>query len=219
MESRQEGVIFSGRRTPPPMPSPLAPDSLLSRDTVSHARLLLGKRLVHDADGGRRSGFITEVEAYDGEEDQACHARKGRTERNKVMYEAAGVWYVYLCYGMHEMLNLVTGPEGYPAAVLIRGVDDIFGPGRVTRQLGIGRALNGSPCAPGPGRLWVEDAGIVVSEDRIQASPRVGVDYAGPKWAAMPWRFRLLPEAPAAAARAASEAAARRGSPKSLRAR
>ena len=80
--------------------------------------------------------MITEVEAYDGERDRTCHARFGRTPRSEVLYGAGGVWYVYLCYGVHEMLNLVVGPAGWPAAVLIRGVDGITGPGRLTRALG-----------------------------------------------------------------------------------
>jgi DNA-3-methyladenine glycosylase len=159
-----------------------------SRDTVSLARGLLGKFLVCEVAEGRREAMITEVEVYDGEADKACHARNGRTPRNGVMYEHGGVWYVYLCYGMHELLNLVTGPEDYPAAVLIRGVDDIRGPGRVTKHMGITRRFNGLDASQ-QGGLWVEDRGIVVPDHTIKAGPRVGVDYAGPKWAAMPWRF------------------------------
>jgi DNA-3-methyladenine glycosylase len=118
------------------------------RNTVALARGLLGRRLVRARPDGRREAWrITEVEAYHGESDLACHASKGRTPRTEVLYGRSGVWYVYLCYGIHEMLNLVVGPPGHPAAILIRGVEGISGPGRVTRALGIGRALNGRPAA------------------------------------------------------------------------
>ena len=136
--------------------------------------------------------MICEVEVYDSERDLACHASKGRTKRTEVMYRAGGVWYVYLCYGMHEMLNLVTGPENYPAAILIRGVVGISGPGRLTKQLKIGRTLNGVKAEPASG-LHVEDHGIKVPRNMIIAGPRIGVDYAGPVWAAKPWRFWIEP--------------------------
>lgn len=162
-----------------------------SPDTVANARALLGKFLVRRFDdGGEMVRAITEVEAYDGEKDLACHACRGRTKRTKVMYGAGGVWYVYLCYGIHEMLNLVTGPEGYPAAVLIRGVEGLTGPGRLTKGLGIGRALNEQMAAPGTG-LWIEDRGRVVRPQEVQVTPRIGVDYAGPVWSQMPWRLVL----------------------------
>ncbi len=106
------------------------------------------------------------------------------------MFAPGGVWYVYLCYGMHEMLNLVTGPADWPAAVLIRGVENINGPGRLTRAFGIGRSLNARPAAPASG-LWLEDDGLVVPRRAIRSGPRVGVAYAGPVWAAKPWRFVL----------------------------
>lgn len=145
-----------------------------------------------------RRARITETEAYHGPDDRACHASKGRTARTEVMFGPAGRWYVYLCYGIHEMLNLVTGPEGWPAAVLIRGVEGLSGPGRVTRALGIGRALNGTRAdvdgAAGVA-AWIESAteaeGPVPAAD-IVAGPRVGVDYAGLQWAAQPWRFRWM---------------------------
>jgi DNA-3-methyladenine glycosylase len=141
--------------------------------------------------------MICEVEAYDGERDLACHARNGRTKRTEVMYRAGGVWYVYLCYGVHEMLNVVTGPAGHPAAVLIRGVVGISGPGRLTKKMKIGRALNGAPAARGSG-LHLEDHGLKVPRRLIVAGPRVGVAYAGPVWARKPWRFRFDPAALAA---------------------
>jgi len=160
---------------------------------VALARGLLGKHLVRRRRSGRvEAHLITEVEAYDGESDRASHASRGRTRRTEVLYARGGVWYVYLCYGVHEMLNLVVGPPEHPAAVLIRGVAGIAGPGRVTRALGIGRALNGRPVSRKSG-LWIEDRGVRVPRRAVRASPRVGVDYAGPVWAAKPWRFRWEP--------------------------
>ncbi len=164
--------------------------ALRSRRTAAIARSLIGKFLVRSTPRGPVAGMITDVEAYDGERDQACHARRGRTARNAVMYGPGGVWYVYLCYGMHEMLNLVTGPRGHPAAVLIRGVEGARGPGRLTKAFAVDRRLNGAGCAPASG-LWIEDRGVRVPRGAITAAPRIGVDYAGPVWAGKPWRFVL----------------------------
>lgn len=163
-----------------------------SRDTVKLARELLGCRLVvRGADGAERRLRITETEAYDGPRDLACHASKGRTSRTEVMFGPPGRWYVYLCYGIHEMLNLVTGPTDWPAAILIRGVEGITGPGRVTRLCGVTRGLNASPAGPAAG-LWIETADVPVLPREVLAGPRVGVDYAGAEWAAKPWRFRWM---------------------------
>ena len=171
----------------------LPPGTWGGRDTPRLARALLGKFLVRTrADGRVEAQMITEVEAYDGERDGASHAHRGRTPRNEPMYRAGGCWYVYFVYGMHEMLNLVTGPEGWPAAVLIRGLGRVNGPGRLTRALGIGRALNGAPALPVSG-LHVEDRGVRLPRSWIEATPRIGVGYAGPEWAAKPWRFRFDP--------------------------
>ena len=161
------------------------------RATLAHARNLLGKFLVRPVGVAR---MITEVEAYDGERDLACHARVGRTRRTEVLYGAGGVWYVYLCYGVHEMLNLVVGPRDWPAAVLIRGVEGASGPGRVTRALGIDRRLNGAAVRSASG-LWIEDCGVKVPRRLVQVTPRIGVDYAGPVWAKKPWRFSFDPAA------------------------
>ena len=164
------------------------------KNTVAIARQLIGKVLVRGEPGRPRTRhIITETEAYHSERDLACHASKGRTPRTDVLYRTAGVWYVYLCYGIHEMLNLVVGPEGFPAAILIRGVHDVTGPGRVTKSLGIGRRLNGLPCEPASG-LWLEDDGFSLRREWISATPRIGVDYAGQVWSAKPWRFVLAPE-------------------------
>lgn len=171
---------------------------LRRKNTVALARWLIDKTLARRLpDGSVRRAIITETEAYHGETDLACHASKGRTARTDVMYRAGGVWYVYLCYGVHEMLNIVTGPADFPAAVLIRGVHGISGPGRLTKALAITRALNGvSACdASEHAQLWLEETPATerrragVSGKRIQATARIGVDYAGPVWSAKPWRF------------------------------
>lgn len=166
-----------------------------SRDTVAIARSLLGCKLVVQVGDAVRSLAITEVEAYNGPEDRACHASRGRTARTSVLFGPPGHWYVYLCYGIHEMLNLVTGPEGYPAAVLIRGLDGLVGPGRVTKGLGIDRRFNAQPALPATG-LWIERGARAPEDSAILATPRIGVDYAGVEWAAKPWRFVLQPPAP-----------------------
>ncbi len=170
-------------------------EELSARGTVATAKWLLGKYLSRRRDDcAVESRMITEVEAYDGERDQACHARAGRTTRTDVMYGPGGVWYVYLCYGIHEMLNLVVGPAGWPAAVLVRGVEGIRGPGRVTKQLGIDRRLNAAPAVPASG-LWLEDRGVVVPRKAIEVTARIGVDYAGDVWSMKPWRFVLADSA------------------------
>ncbi len=165
--------------------------SLQTRQTVAIARDLLGKLLVRRwPDGTVTRHRITEVEAYHGESDLACHASKGRTRRTEVIYGRGGVWYVYLCYGIHEMLNLVTGPADHPAAVLIRGVEGSIGPGRLTKRLQIDRKLNGTSATPASG-LWIEDDGFKLPRRSVQVSARIGVDYAGPVWSLKPWRFHF----------------------------
>lgn len=167
-----------------------------TKDAVAFAPWLLGKVLVRTHTNGEETRhIITEVEAYNGEKDLASHASKGRTARTDVMHRPGGIWYVYLCYGIHEMLNLVVGPTDFPAAILIRGVHDSVGPGRLTKLLGIGRSLNGMAAEPASG-LHIEDDGIFVAKKWIHVTPRVGVDYAGPIWAAKPWRFTLDPRWP-----------------------
>jgi DNA-3-methyladenine glycosylase len=158
-----------------------------TRDVQIVAKELLGKSLcVAQGDGGVVRSVITETEAYDGEQDLACHARNGKTERNSVMYMQGGVWYVYLCYGMHWMVNVVTGENGYPAAVLIRGTLTFQGPGRLSNGLQIDGSLNGRKIARSS-LLWIEERGEKV--ERIFSGPRIGVDFAGPKWRNIPYRF------------------------------
>ena len=173
----------------------LSPDVWQSKKTVVLARALIGKHLVRRwPDGREEARTIVETEAYHGESDQACHARAGRTRRTEVMYGPGGVWYVYLCYGIHEMLNLVVGPADFPAAILIRGVEGAIGPGRVTKALGIDRRLNATPATSEASGLWIEDRGVKVPRTKIRATPRIGIDYAGPIWAGKHWRFTLVQE-------------------------
>ena len=159
-----------------------------SRDTLMLARGLLGKYLVIRSADRELSHMITEVEAYDGPEDLACHASKGRTLRTEPLFGSPGFWYVYLCYGMHEMLNLVTGPVDYPAAILIRGLDAVSGPGRLTKRLGVGRRFNAMPASTKTG-MWLVDRGRPIEEASVRTTPRIGVDYAGEDWANRPYRF------------------------------
>jgi DNA-3-methyladenine glycosylase len=166
-----------------------------SKRTVSLARGLLGKYLVRRLPDGRTDArMIVETEAYCGETDLASHARAGRTKRTEVMYGEGGIWYVYLCYGIHEMLNLVVGPQDWPQAILIRGVEGAIGPGRVTKALNIDRQLNAKPAAPESG-LWLEDRGFRVPRAQVKTTPRIGVDYAGPIWSEKHWRFTFTPRA------------------------
>ena len=144
-------------------------------------------------DGSIERWPICEVEAYDGPEDKACHAHRGKTPRNAVMFGPAGVWYVYLCYGVHNLLNIVTGPEDFPAAVLIRGAGNVYGPGRVTKAIGIDCEQNQKPSTPNTG-LWLESSGISLPESAIEATTRIGIDYAGPEWAGKPYRFWVPPK-------------------------
>lgn len=132
--------------------------------------------------------MITEVEVYDGFHDTASHAAKGETTRTRVMFGHPGVWYVYLVYGMYDMLNIVTCEHGYPAAILIRGVVGSPGPGKLTRLLHITRSMNNKSAEKKSG-LWIEDRGVVVKKNNIVRAPRIGVHYAGAKWAEAPLRF------------------------------
>lgn len=177
-------------------------------ETAVVARNLLGKFLVRPGTGSPKGMMITETEAYDGPRDKACHASGSassphgrRTKRTEVMFQEGGRYYVYLCYGMYWMLNIVTGPEEYPAAVLIRGVravdnalpdSALNGPGKLTRQLGIDTHLNGKPVRKKSG-LWVEDRGIIVRENDIKRTPRIGIASAGPYWARRKLRFVMNP--------------------------
>ena len=122
--------------------------------------------------------MVTEVEAYRGSEDKACHASKGRTARTEIMYHEGGRLYVYLIYGMYWMLNVVTGGENNPQAVLIRGVENLPGPGKLTRSFGIDRTFYGEDLTISD-RIWFEDSGV---KPIIKTGERIGIDYAGEYW-------------------------------------
>ena len=164
--------------------------AFFNRSTTEVARELLGKALCRRLESGKiLRARITETEAYDGHEDKASHAYKGLTTRNVVMFGPPGRAYIYLCYGVHWLLNITTREKGYPAAVLIRGLEGIDGPGRLTKQFHIDGAQNKQLLTRVNG-LWLEDDGFVPDVETIAELPRVGVDYAGREWAAMPWRYR-----------------------------
>lgn len=183
-------------------------------DVVSVARDLIGKVLCTRTgeDDSLTSGIITEVEAYCGRNDCACHANDGRrTERTETMYLPGGVAYVYLCYGIHHLFNVVTNHEDRADAVLVRSIKPLdgivqmnerrnrkanalspkltAGPGRLTQSLGITTDMDGTDLTGN--RIWIEDRSITVTGTRIGSSPRIGVDYAG-NHAERPWRFFLL---------------------------
>lgn len=166
------------------------PASFFNRPTLMVARELLGKYLVRRHKGKIIALLINETEAYDGMKDKACHAWRGQTSRNTPMFGHAGYSYVYFTYGMHFMLNLVTGPEGYPAAVLIRGAGEIVGPARLTKHLGIDKRVNAKKLLPSSG-LWVEDRGVKIKKIDIMRTPRIGIHSAGPIWTKKPYRFVL----------------------------
>jgi len=163
----------------------LSPE-FFAQDAVTMAEKLLGKTLVRTWDDGSKSRYtITETEAYLGEEDAACHASKGRTPRTEVMYAKGGVIYVYLIYGIYWMLNIVSGSEDHPQAVLIRGLNQITGPGKVGRELKIDKSFYGESLEFSQ-RLWIEDAPELAD---FCTDVRVGIDYAGDEWKNKPWRF------------------------------
>lgn len=177
-------------------------------DVVEVSRQLNGKILVSASQGLYTAGVIVETEAYAGESDKASHAYGGRrTGRTEIMYQEGGHAYVYLCYGIHALLNVVVNVPGVPHAVLIRGVipfigkqtietrlnrklkfpNDCYGPGKVTKQHGISTRFNGEDLVAGQ-TVWLADAGVYPGVMEVSAGPRVGVDYAGED-AQLPYRF------------------------------
>jgi DNA-3-methyladenine glycosylase len=171
----------------------LLPTAFFERPADRVARELIGASLVVRAADGRLTRHVVfETEAYLGAHDLACHGSRGLTQRNATMFGPAGRWYVYLCYGMHWMLNIVTGGEGVPAAVLIRGVGEHVGPGRLTKALGIEHSLDGRPACRRAG-LWLEAGGIAIPRRLVERTPRIGVGYAG-EWAEKPLRFVVDPD-------------------------
>lgn len=178
----------------------------LRPDVVQVARELLGKVLVTAWQGRLTAGRIVETEAYAGELDRASHAYRGRTPRTSVMFEAGGTAYVYLCYGLHQMFNIVTNIDGIPHAVLFRALEPLAGidvmlqrtgkqqldhtltrgPGNVGKAMGFHTTQCGLSLQSE--ELFIADDGFVVREDAVAAGPRIGVDYAGDD-ALLPYRF------------------------------
>ena len=163
------------------------PLDFFKRDVLDVAPELLGKYLVRKTPEKTFRLTITEVEAYRGEEDLACHASKGRTKRTEIMYSQGGYLYVYLIYGMYWMLNIVTGPENFPQAVLIRGVEGFNGPGKLTGNLNIEKSFQGENLSTSE-RIWIES-----NDESFNyiTTPRIGINYAGEIWKNKPWRFLL----------------------------
>ena len=179
------------------------------RDTLQVARALLGKKLVRQINGHKLAGMIVETEAYCGEEDSACHAHRGKTPRNAVMFGKPGYAYVYFTYGMHYMLNLVTEAEGNPCAVLVRailpltGVKEIEarrkrkgteltnGPAKICQALNINKSLNGWDLTLGS-KLWVENYKSIPAQS-VLTLPRIGINYAKEEHRKALWRFLVKP--------------------------
>lgn len=176
------------------------------QDVVQISKDLLGKVLCTFFDNTLTAGIITETEAYCGRNDKACHANNGtRTDRTEVMYGKPGHGYVYLCYGIHHLFNVVTNEEGLADAVLIRGIRPLDGidvmkerrgmekvkglsdgPGKLTQAIGIKTSMSGITLMKPP--VWIEDRGFAFADKEITATPRIGVDYAG-EHAKREWRF------------------------------
>ncbi|MDD4718612.1 MAG: DNA-3-methyladenine glycosylase [Bacilli bacterium] len=158
------------------------------QDALDVGPQLIGKLLFRKLDDGKVLKYrITETEVYRGEEDTACHARFGKTERSKFLYESGGITYVYLCYGIHYLLNIVTGKKNEPQAVLIRTTEDYNGPGKLTKAMQITKELNGIDLTASS-ELWIEDDGFKAEYTR---STRVGIDYADDYYKYIDWRFIL----------------------------
>lgn len=178
------------------------------RNVVTIARELLGKALFTNIDGVITGGMIVETEAYSWKE-RGCHAFNNRmTGRNAVMFEKGGHAYVYLCYGMHHLFNVVTNKEGVADAVLVRAVEPLVGieemkmrrghpanpihltsgPGKLSSAMGIDRNLNGKFLLDD--EVWIEDIGEKFRRTKIRATARIGIDYAGED-ARRPWRFTV----------------------------
>lgn len=149
------------------------------------APLLVGKLLCRNIQGNILKYRITETECYYTEKDTACHAHKGKTNRTKILYEPGGVAYVYLCYGIHNLLNVVCGEKDVPQAVLIRGIEGHNGPGKLTKALNIDRSFNGEDLI-NSNSLWLEDDGF---KAKINKTKRIGIDYASEKDRNRLWRY------------------------------
>lgn len=185
----------------------IIPFGFYNRPVIVVALELLGKYLVRIVDGQQIVGIINEIEAYDGMQDLACHARVGKTKRNAVMFGPAGHAYVYFTYGMHWCLNVVTCDINYPAAVLIRSIIPLQGlsviaknrgnvapknwtngPAKLTQALQINNRQNGIDLTQKDKNLWIED-GLSIEENLVNTSPRIGIANTPEPWLSMPWRF------------------------------
>ncbi|MCL2141913.1 MAG: DNA-3-methyladenine glycosylase [Methanimicrococcus sp.] len=156
------------------------------QDVLTVAPQLIGKILVRQTKTGEIFRYkITETEAYRGEEDTACHARAGKTPRTEVLYERGGHAYVYLCYGIHFLLNAVTGKKEQPQAALIRGVEGYNGPAKLTKAMQIGKDLNRIDLTKSD-ELWIEDDG---TKPVYVTDKRVGINYASEPYKSIEWRF------------------------------
>ena len=163
--------------------------SFFGGSTIAVAKKLLGMDLVRKLGGRIIRMPISEVEVYDGPDDKASHAFSGKTHRNLPMFGPPGYIYVYLVYGKYYMLNIITREIGYPAAILIRGAGMYDGPGKLTRGLNISKSINGKLLHPRSG-LWIEkNSGVRGGNIKIISLPRVGVSYAGHRWASRKLRF------------------------------
>lgn len=181
--------------------------------TVEAAKKLLGHRLVHiDSQNRRLSGIVVEAEAYVGTQDLACHAKSGKTKRNASMWGPPGHAYVYLTYGIHWMLNLVTEREGFPAAILLRGIwpiegiplmverregrqfhELVDGPAKMCQALNIDGSWDGHDlCAP-ISKLFIE-VDLTIKSTSVTRSPRIGLNSVPEPWRSIPWRFYISPE-------------------------
>jgi len=185
----------------------MLPESFyLRHNVVAIARELLGKSLYSCVNKKVTGGMIVETEAY-SQKEKGCHAFNGMTERNRIMFRSGGFSYVYLCYGVHNLFNVVTNAEGVADAVLIRAIQPMIGeelmmkrmqvtsmqrmtsgPGKLTKALAIDRSFNGKYLLGN--EVWLEDSGKKFSDKDIIASARIGIDYAG-KDARLPWRFSI----------------------------
>lgn len=157
------------------------------RECLEVARDLVGKVLVCKTADGEKRMRISETEGYCGEKDTACHAHKGRTQRTEVLYAEAGTIYVYLCYGIHWLLNIVTGEKECPQAVLIRACVEANGPGKLTKALGITGELNRQSILQTQ-HFWIEDDGL---RFQILTDTRVGIGYAAQEDQDKLWRFKM----------------------------
>lgn len=161
--------------------------NIYTKPATELAPFLLGKYLCRKIEGEIIKLKITETECYFGESDTACHAHKGKTERTKILYLEGGAAYIYLCYGIHYLFNVVSGKKDFPEAVLIRGAEGYNGPGKLTKALLIDKYLNGEDLTASE-KIWIEDDGKTC--EYITAK-RVGIEYATQEYKNKLWRFIL----------------------------